>query len=1033
MPNYEQIETIQIDGFAPGMWRNSIIISADLDIGFGDKPSKFVINVINTTGDYFDEEKNKSLTYLDPHDIQYGPFRFKFYLESFQFQKAAGQRKLQLTFVDGSTTMDRIFVALQDKDHYINDQATHYQPVYWPILCDTPEFYPPQWATSGLVNLSKRTMFPEKAAAFDPSSILRHPNSIEAGGMITLGWTHPTMENFHHDCNNTDAIYNFTHLLWMIDRYGINVDGDFLQRDIKGRPLFDKRGQKVYKDRNPFHYKSIGGITLRDCLNQWCELQGFSWFWDFDSNSIIGIDEYTQSSIVKYDKVRKIVGGLEDNGYVSSDADGNRIDILIENSSETVTMAGTKKKFVTTKAQRNAKPDNPTNYDYYRPIKFFPIDISHIIPSNQRGSITGLVNRFRSDTQFRISCGLAKYGDGNEFAREIFNCAIGCHEANGVQIIGELDLLNHPGITNNPMAPLAISAINSACLSAQGNGAGSELLQILNQWVQFQQIPFKVYFARYSEDLNTKFINWEKSIAENFLGRYYLNFDFMHNFERCHVGGLGVFRRTDVTSPHSEIFKRLDVASGRKGYPWSTKDIIKDPYGLRINSNLFGVNPLTGFSTHNQFNILSRDGAQFETAQIEVDNLLSPGNQNDNILEPWQPIFIEAPVHNALPAGAPPRAVGDATQWVGQLLPHLNVFNGQNNVINWPANMFTGQTMMNAAAIMNALWMQNNQALPNAPKMGLYIHPDYSHPNFPFKIKNVSYTRYTNTKERSIEHNDSGWSQNWGDSCPIACGGISPRQLACDGLQNRYKSKPWPTGIERHNMNTLANPNWAVPAFGFQMEYNFPPMNQNQFWQRKEVSIVFPSWSSYIVNQKSNIMRRTLDKKINLIFNGIRADSDVGMWGVGNVSKVEVIDNNVSSMLEPGDGQSVQIFGWQQRWQNYNLGGNFWRPGLLQDSLKVWDLHNSYVINSELPTVNAIYSHPRKRLTATIAGMEFGSLAEYCDPRYGLESVSVRMGSEGISTEVSFSNKPPKELDYKMTHRTIQTDLMRHGGLYPMY
>ena len=84
MPLYEKIETIQIDGFAPGMWRNSVIISADFDIGFGDKPSKFVINVINTTGSYVNEEPN--LSYLNPHDIQYGPFRFRFYLESFQFR-----------------------------------------------------------------------------------------------------------------------------------------------------------------------------------------------------------------------------------------------------------------------------------------------------------------------------------------------------------------------------------------------------------------------------------------------------------------------------------------------------------------------------------------------------------------------------------------------------------------------------------------------------------------------------------------------------------------------------------------------------------------------------------------------------------------------------------------------------------------------------------------------------------------------------------------------------------------------------------
>ena len=1032
MPLYEKIETIQIDGFAPGMWRNSVIISADFDIGFGDKPSKFVINVINTTGSYVNEEPN--LSYLNPHDIQYGPFRFRFYLESFQFQKSSGQRKLQLTFVDGSTLLDRIYVALQDKDHYINDAATYHQPVYWPILCDAPEFYPSQFATNGLVNLSKATMFPIKNAALDPSSLLRDANSLEAGGMMTIGWTKPSMENFNHDCNIEDPIYNFGHLLWSIQRFGINIGGDFLRYAPDGSVIRDNWGDPLYHDRNPFHYKSIGGITLRDCLNQWCEIQGFSWYYAWDQNGIVGIDEYAQTSVSNYDSISNIIGNLNNNGYVSEDADGNRIDLLIENSSETVTLAGTKKKFVTTKAQRNAKPDNPTNYDYYRPIKFYPVDISHIVPANQRGSITGVLNQFRTDTQFRISCGLAKFGGSDALAREIYNCAIGCHEANGVQIIGELDLLNHPGISGNPMAPLAVQMVNAACLgSSAGNGAGNELLQILNQWTQFQQIPFKVYFARYSQDLENNFKNWEKRIADDFLGRFYLNFDFMHNFERCNTQGLGVFRRTDVTSPHSEIFKRMDVATGKSAYPWANKEIVKDPYGLRVNSNLFGINPVTGVATHNQFNILRRDEAQFETSQLDVDNLLKPGNVDQNILNPWQPIFIEAPVHNH--TGNNPLGVGAATDWISQYFPHLNIFNGMNNVVNWPANMFTGQTMMNAAAIMNSLWMQNNNSLPKAPKMGIYIHPDYSHPNFPFKIKNVSYTQYVNTKEKSIEYNDHGWSQSWGDSCPMACGGISPRQIACDGLMNRFKSRPWPTGIERMNMGNLQNPMWAIPAFGFQMEYNFPPMNQMQNWQTKTISVVYPSWSSYIVNQKTNIMRRVLQPKKNLIFNGIRGEYDNGVYGIGNVSKVEVVDNDVSQMLSPVQGDEIQIYGWANTWANWNLGGNFWRPGsnATWDYIKMMDVHNAYVVNSEVPTTNAIYSIPRKRVTATIAGMHFGSLAQYCSPSFGLEAVSVRMTSEGVSTEVSFSNKPPKQLDYEMISRDVKPDLIRAGGLYPMY
>ena len=271
MPVYQKIEKIQIDAFEPGMWRNAVIFSADFDVGFTDTPTKFIINCVNVTGNYQIDEHD--LSYLEPKDIKFGPFEFRFYLESYQIQKSAGKRLLQLTFVDGSTLLDRIYVALGDKHKKVPESSFFLSPVNFPILCEAPEFYPPQFAKNGLVNLSQKAIMPIKFASLDVNSIIHDPNALEVGGMMTVGWLVPSMEDFHQDCTIRDYKYNFLHLLNQIDNFGIRVGGDFIRGDENGDPMLDNFGNFQYADRNPFHYRSFGGQTLRQVLNSWCKIQ----------------------------------------------------------------------------------------------------------------------------------------------------------------------------------------------------------------------------------------------------------------------------------------------------------------------------------------------------------------------------------------------------------------------------------------------------------------------------------------------------------------------------------------------------------------------------------------------------------------------------------------------------------------------------------------------------------------------------------------------------------------------------------------
>ena len=91
------------------------------------------------------------------------------------------------------------------------------------------------------------------------------------------------------------------------------------------------------------------------------------------------------------------------------------------------------------------------------------------------------------------------------------------------------------------------------------------------------------------------------------------------------------------------------------------------------------------------------------------------------------------------------------------------------------------------------------------------------------------------------------------------------------------------------------------------------------------------------------------------------------------------------------------------------------------------------MVANEVAPINSIYGMPQKTLSCTVAGMEFGSLGSYCQPKFRLVSCSVRLGPDGVSSELRFTNKPPKEIDTKVLFRSIEPDIIRSGGIFPMF
>ena len=198
MPDYQKIEEIQVDNNPRGVFARAAIFSADFDVGIGSKPTKFIINLVNAAGVYdisandYDENGNytgnSDLSYIRSHNIRFiesgdhvpvndvgvrerDILSFRFYLESFQVQRSAGKRILQVTFVDGSTLLDRIYVALGDTHQKIGEMSSWVANVQFPMLCETPEFFPIK--TRGLIDVSQVSKMRLKHFWFDNSSVVR--------------------------------------------------------------------------------------------------------------------------------------------------------------------------------------------------------------------------------------------------------------------------------------------------------------------------------------------------------------------------------------------------------------------------------------------------------------------------------------------------------------------------------------------------------------------------------------------------------------------------------------------------------------------------------------------------------------------------------------------------------------------------------------------------------------------------------------------------------------------------------------------
>ena len=140
------VPTIEIGVGGGGKAFGGVIYSADATVGYNAEPTKLNINVALDTKlsrgarDFLINKNDLDLT--SPVDVRIGgaPIFKNMFLYSYNVSTGANSKLLNLTYVDGSALLDRIFVGLIH-EHFQVDKNKHMVPnvVEFDARCPTIE------------------------------------------------------------------------------------------------------------------------------------------------------------------------------------------------------------------------------------------------------------------------------------------------------------------------------------------------------------------------------------------------------------------------------------------------------------------------------------------------------------------------------------------------------------------------------------------------------------------------------------------------------------------------------------------------------------------------------------------------------------------------------------------------------------------------------------------------------------------------------------------------------------------------------
>ena len=656
---FRNIERIQVSGFPIGTFLGGYIYNTSISVGYSDGPTTVTMNVVDPDRRFAglrapgNGSTAGSLSSLLPYSIEIEAepssiFLNNFFLVSWELTEDVQGSTLTCTFKDGSILLDKIQVLLYNKQASpVNFDSF---PLYWgfwmnllntysvPIQCgNCLNTMRPPWG-KGAVNpfapesgawigapwgaphfgympgvywnyqTNGAGYFPWYASGgpgvYHPGSWRHNPFTGEAfpvpamqwkgacsannvgvlgtspweGGTIIIG-----MEEFTSgQCQLASVSYTFQDLINHIR--GNQINGG-LGIDVVG-----------LHDRGKGYYRQSYTGTLREVLGSWCADFGFSFVWDWGTNSIIGID--LMAGAVDLGPIRNAV-------YNTKEDNSNAV---ISNASTTASLEGTYVQDHLSTYVKSAKLREWTK-ETHRKIFFRNIKISDIMPQRMFGG--------RTEDQLMQSVALGRY---SQEARTLYNFAVFASNTAGVP----------GGRINIDCAPLGLklkykfSDAEKARLLDYNFSVG-DLADIDKKYGK----DCVIFLGEYSKDVEDKWIDWESKV-EDFLGRYFYFTDGMRDFQYC-----SPFMETRLkitTTPESKMYK-FDQRQKFEDLPF--KDILKHPGGVDFLKTAQRNPQLSWIS---RYYILERDAA-WGSKDEYMDPVFENQSTKESALKDYIPSF----------------------------------------------------------------------------------------------------------------------------------------------------------------------------------------------------------------------------------------------------------------------------------------------------------------------------------------------------------------------------------------------------------
>lgn len=482
------------------------VYSFDFQPSAGETSSTLYINIVNQIGFYDVNFLKKAMSYLDGFrfDIlggdQAGGLTLFAFLVGYSESISNQSKTIRLEFKDGAHILDRIYVALLNKEIQASSQNSvpELKTFSKKIFCETCDLLNEKERfsvkTLNQHRIINNASHPLSRAVFGENIY----GSPITGGVILVGRDKFTKTS----CDMPDCDYNFTELKNAAAKIGVFIN---------------------IPDLFPFYRVSDSG-TLKEKLAHFCSKFGFGFRYDFSKNPRFGHYIYPTETPVGNNNVYGKLEILKE--FAKNFKSLNPKDPVVINIADEESIDSTEKRFTSLLVKKNGEYNEKTKTVNYKAV-LNPVKLKDVMKFNTQHS------GFRSEEELISSSVVGKY---SKVARVLYNVALSQSGKKPRNLIplGFLPLAQLKG----DQEKIEYIKGKSVPVKAEVNKtmekwhAFFENSKLIPDYVEASKYPrrikwnpevFDVYIGVYSEENEKKYEKLETDVLK-FLGKYYFNF-----------------------------------------------------------------------------------------------------------------------------------------------------------------------------------------------------------------------------------------------------------------------------------------------------------------------------------------------------------------------------------------------------------------------------------------------------------------------------------------------------------------------------